>query len=137
MVISPNLSAYEGVPPAEGEDRKIAGGPLYELASIQELTKQPGTVKLWTKRCRRDAANLGFDTAVLGEMIRDLANHDYRDSEWCDNGKGFWAACDAYVLKRSEFVEHAGKWLVIVYFLKFAQSKSGDLVLMVSCHTSN
>lgn len=137
MVISRNLSAYNGVPPADGEDRKISGGPLYELARIQALTEQPDTMKLWTGKCRRDAANLTLDASDLGGMIRELTGNDYRDSEWCDNGKGFWAACDAYTLKRSEFVERAGKWFSIVYFLKFAESKTGKLVLMVSCHTSN
>lgn len=137
MVIYKNLSAFNGVPPAVNEERKITGGPLYELAKIQALTEQPETVNLWTAKCRRDAANLTLDTSDLGEMIRELTNNDYRDSEWCDNGKDSWAACDAYTLKRSEFVERAGKWFSIVYFLKFAESKTGKLVLMVSCHTSN
>ena len=137
MVISQNLSAFNGVPPASGEERKITGGPVYELARIQELTKQPDTVKLWTEKCRRDAANLTLDTGDLGEMIRVLTNNDYRDSEWCDNGKGFWAACDAYKLVRNEFIEAAGKSFRMEYFLKFAESRTGKLVLMVSCHTSN
>lgn len=137
MVISRNLSAYNGVPPAEGEDRKIPGGPLYELAKIQALTEQPDTINLWTAKCRRDAANLTLDTSDIGELIRELTNDDYRDSEWCDNGKNSWTACDAYRLVRSEFLENAGKWFRMVYFLKFAESKTGKLVLMVSIHTSN
>lgn len=137
MVISRNLSAYDGVPPAEGENRKIADGPLYELAKIQAMTEQPDTVKLWTAKCRRDAANLALDPSGLGELVRELANSDYRDSEWCDNGKDSWVACDAYTLTRSEFNEYAGKWFRVVYFLKFAESKTGKLVLVVSCHTSN
>lgn len=110
---------------------------MYELAKIQALTEQPGTVNIWTEKCRRDAANLTLNTSDLGKMIRELTNNDYRDSEWCDNGKDFWAACDAYTLMRSEFNEYAGKWFRNKYFLKFAESKTGKLVLMVSCHTSN
>ncbi len=136
MVISRNLSAYDGVPPAEGENRKIAGGPLYELAKIQALTEQPDTVKLWTEKCRRDVANLLLDPSGVGELIRELTENNYRNSEWCDNGKNAWAACDDYKLVRSEFLERAGKWFRMEYFLKFAESKTGKLVLVVSCHTS-
>jgi hypothetical protein len=126
MVTSRNLSSFDGVPPAEGENRKIAGGPLYSLLKMQALTEQPDTVKLWTTKCRQDAANLALDSADIGEMIRELATSDYRDSEWCDNGKGSWAACDAYTLTGREFNEFAGKWLRIEYFLKFAESRTAS-----------
>lgn len=135
MVTSKNLSAYVGVQPNEGEDRKIAGGPLYALARIQMLTELPNSVQFWTAKCRRDAANLTLAPADVGSMIRELNERDYRDSEWCENGKGFWAACDAYNLTRSEYLEHAGKWFRMEYFLKFAESRTGKLVLIVSCHT--
>ena len=37
--------------------------------------------------------------------------------------------------RRNEYVETAGKTYRMEYFLKFALSKTGKLVLMVSCHT--
>jgi hypothetical protein len=131
-----NLSAFNGVPPTAGENRKIAGGPLYLLANVQALTLQADTLNLWTRRCIQDVAKLGFDTDDVGGLIRELSEQDYRDSEWCDNGKS-WAACDAYTLKRLEFIEAAGKSFRIEYFLKFALGKTGKLLLIVSCHTSN
>jgi hypothetical protein len=136
VVTSNNLSAYTGTPPSEGDDRKIAGGPLYGLARIQALTVLPDSVQLWTAKCRRDAANLGLDPADVGSLIRELNERDYRDSEWCENGRDFWAACDAYNLTRSEYLEQAGKWFRMEYFLKFAEGRMGKLVLIVSCHTS-
>lgn len=137
MVTFKNLSAYDGVPPSEGGDRKIAGGPLYGLARIQALTEQPNSVKLWTRRCVDKAADLGLDAPGVGGLIRELKEQDYRDSEWCENGKGAWAACDAYTLTRNEYLESTGKWSRTTYFLKFAESRIGWLVLIVSCHTSN
>ncbi len=136
MVPFKNLSAFNGVPPTAGENRKIAGGPLYLLANVQALTLQADTLNLWTRRCIQDVAKLGFDTDDVGGLIRELSEQDYRDSEWCDNGKS-WAACDAYTLKRLEFIEAAGKSFRIEYFLKFALGKTGKLLLIVSCHTSN
>jgi len=137
VVIFTNLSAYDGVPPADGETRKIAGGPLYDLARVKVLTELPDAVNLWTAKARRDVANLTMAPADVGGMIRQLTERDYRDSEWCDNGKGCCAACDAYALTRDEYVEHAGKSYRMVYFLKFAESRTGRLVLIVSCHTSH
>ncbi len=135
MVTFKNLSAYEGTPPKYGERRKIPGGPLYKLAEIQALAATPDAVYLWTGKCRRDVANLTLDAAAVGALLQELTARDYRDSEWCDNGKGAWAACDAYNLRRNEYVETAGKTFRMEYFLKFAVSKTGKLVLMVSCHT--
>lgn len=137
MVLLRNLSAYNGEPPGDGKLRKIAGGPLYDLARIKALTKLPDAVNLWTAKARRDVANLGLEPADVGGMIRQLTERDYRDSEWCENGKGSCAACDAYEFTRDEYVEHAGKSYRMMYFLKFAESRTGKLVLIVSCHTSN
>lgn len=134
MVISQNLSTYEGIPPAEGEDRKIVGGPLYSLANIQALTEASDSVFLWTRKCGRDVANLGWEAADVGDRIRELNEKDYRDSEWCENGKKAWAACDAYRLKRTEYRENVGKYISTEYFLKFAECKTGKLVLIISCH---
>lgn len=134
VVTFKNVSAFCGKPSGESESRKIAGGPLYGLAEVQAVAANDG-VNFWTAKCRRDAANLTLDTAGVGAMLQELTERDYRDSEWCDNGKAASAACDAYVFRRIEFVETAGKSYRMEYFLKFALSKTGKLVLMVSCHT--
>jgi hypothetical protein len=136
VVLLRNLSAYSGEPPGDGKTRKIDGGPLYDLARIKALSGLPDAVNLWTAKARRDVANLAMAPADVGAMIRQLTERDYRDSEWCDNGQNC-AACDAYALTRDEYMEHAGKSFRMVYFLKFAESKTGKLVLIVSCHTSN
>lgn len=130
-----NISAYNGEPPQFGNTRKILVGPLYGLRAVQSLTQTPSAVNLWTQKCRRDVSDLGFDIADVCELIRELKDRDYRDSEWCENGRGAWAACDAYTLRRLEFLEKAGKSFPMEYYLKFALSKTGALLLMVSCHT--
>lgn len=135
MVTFRNASDYDGEIPEADKTRKISGGPLYGLSVVQALTLEAGSLKFWTRDCRQDAANLGFETTDVGELIRGLTDRDYRDSEWCENGRGAWAACDAYTLRRLEFLEKAGKSFPMEYYLKFALSKSGTLLLMVSCHT--
>lgn len=44
------------------------------------------------------------------------------------------AACDAYSIRRMEVIPATGKTMPVGYFLKFAIGKTGNLVLMVSCH---
>jgi hypothetical protein len=72
VVLLINLSAYNGEPPGDGKARKIAGGPLYDLARIKALTKLPDAVNLWTAKARRDVANLAMEPADVGGMIRQL-----------------------------------------------------------------
>jgi hypothetical protein len=107
---------------------------LYPLERVQALASKPGGLLLWTRKCVRDVANLTWDADDVASVISALIPGDYKDSEWCDNGRA-WAACDAYTIRRREWVETARKELTIEYFLKFAIGKTGPLVLMVSCHT--
>lgn len=128
------VSEYSGGP-APGDRVKIGGGPLYSLVRVQGLVSKSGGLLLWTRKCSRDVANLVWDADDVAELIQSLTTSDYKDSEWCDNGKGAWAACDAYTIRRREWVEAARKEMTVEYFLKFAIGKTGALVLMVSCHT--
>ena len=121
--------------PVPGDRVKIGGGPLYSLERVQGLVSKSGGLLLWTRKCSRDVANLTWDADDVAELIQSLTPSDYKDSEWCDNGKGAWAACDAYTVRRREWVEAAHKEMTMEYFLKFAIGKTGALVLMVSCHT--
>jgi hypothetical protein len=133
MVTFSVISEYSGGPDP-GDRVKIDGGPLYPLDRVQALAALPDGVKLLTTKCRQDAQNLGFDEDDVAKLLLSLEAEDYKNSEWCDNGKGFWAACDAYTIKRKERVETAHKELTVSYFLKFAIGKTGTLVLMLSCH---
>jgi len=128
------VSEYSGGP-APGDRVKIGGDPLYSLERVQGLVSKAGSLFLWTTKCRRDVPNLGWVEDDVADLIRSLNPSDYKDSEWCDNGRGAWAACDAYVIRRREWIEAARKEMTVEYFLKFAIGKTGTLVLMVSCHT--
>ena len=74
--------------------------------------------------------------AAAAGLLGHLRPADYRDSEWCTNGRNALAACDAYALRRVEWVAAAGKEMGVEYFVKFAVGKTGQLVLLVSCHLS-
>ena len=129
------VSEYSSNPPSTNGRVKIAGGPCYALDRVQALAADEDRLKLWTEKCRRDVHKLfDGDLEQVAALVGCLKASDYIDSEWCDNGNSALAACDAYSLRRKEFVPSAGKEMPIDYFLKFAVGKAGHLVLMVSCH---
>lgn len=130
------LSEYSLNPPTElgGGRIKIEGGPLYDLARVQSLALGGG-LNTWTDRCDKTVYELfGGDLDAVATLMSALQPSNYRDSEWCSNGRNAWAACDAYSIRRVEWVATAGKEMPIEYFLKFAVSKTGQIVMLVSCH---
>lgn len=136
MVTFVIVSEYSGPLPVAGASRKIGTGPLYELTRIQALAATAGSLRFWTRGSEQEARDLDVDTEDVAQWLLELTPRSYRDSEWCTDGGRAWAACDAYLLRRHEWMPAARKYMFIEYFLKFAIAKSGALVLMVSCHTS-
>jgi len=130
------LSEYSSDPPDGSGRVKIATGqPLYSLERVQALVKDEQRLSLWTRKCLGDVHKL-FDSDLerVAELIQALRKDGYIDSEWCENGKGAWAACDAYRIRRLDTIPVTGKTMTVEYFVKFAVSKTGQLVLLVSCH---
>lgn len=133
------LSQYSTSPPTElgGGRIKIDGGPLYDLATVKQLVEDPDCINLFTRTCIGEVRKLfDSDTEQVAALIQALDQQDYIDSEWCENGKTGVAACDAYRIRRAEVVAATGKPMTTEYFLKFAIGKTGQLVLLVSCHLS-
>ena len=133
------LSEYITSPPTQlGFGRlKIEGGPLYDLARVKQLAVNADCIKLFTRTCISEVHKLfDSDTEQLAALIQALDKQDYIDSEWCENGKAGVAACDAYRIRRAEVIAATSKTVSLEYFLKFAIGKTGQLVLMVSCHLS-
>lgn len=133
------LSQYSTSPPTElgGGRIKIDGGPLYDLATVKQLVDDPDCINLFTRTCIGEVQKLfDSDTEQVAALIQALDQQDYIDSEWCENGKTGVAACDAYRIRLAEVVAATGKPMTTEYFLKFAIGKTGQLVLLVSCHLS-
>lgn len=136
MVVKTILSEYSLHPPEQAGRVKIdTVAPLYDLARVQALAADENQLFLWTAKCRRDVLNLfDSDLGLVAELLQGLRPSDYRDSEWCENGKGALAACDAYGIRRRETIPATGQTLTVDYYVKFAIGKTGRLVLLVSCH---
>lgn len=129
------ISEYSTTLPTKGGGEKIAGGPLYDLGRVRSITEKGTGLVLWTKDCVKNVQDLAWGHDDVIDLLHQLSSRDYIDSEWCENGKGAWAACDAYRVNVREWVPTAAKEMVISYFVKFAINKLGTMVLTVSCHT--
>ena len=129
------VSEYSSNPPTESGRVKISDGPLYSLARVQALIQNENQLQAWTEKCRKDVRKwFDDDWQCVVDLLGNLESGDYIDSEWCENGRGAIAACDAYRYRVTEIAPATGKPVRMEYFLKFAVSKTGTLVLMVSCH---
>ena len=129
-------SEYSQAPPSGFGRFKIGAGPLYDLTRVQALIEDENKLIAWTQKCRNDVFKyFSGDYAEVADLIQRLRPRDYIDSEWCENGKGRIAACDAYTVRRTEEVAATGKRATFDYFLKFAIGKTGILVLVISSHT--
>lgn len=139
MVSRMNVGQYPGEPP-EGESRRIGTTtPLYGrkevLAGLEEGILE---VTVWTRKCQKDLEKLDIDLDGLPTLLKDvLLNGTYRNSEWCEQGpSGPWAACDAYSYVRLEWLAAMGRETRVGYYIKFARSRAGNLLLLVSFHLS-
>lgn len=142
MVSRKNISGRQDLtPPAEGAKGsalKIDGGPLYDPTDVlRVLDSGTKAISLWTADCNYEVSiKLEWDMSNVHALIGlALKRGVFKGSEWChQSGDGPIAACDAYRVSQQEWVKTAKKEMTVSYFVKFAISKTGMLLLVVSCH---
>ncbi|MBK8073022.1 MAG: hypothetical protein IPK34_13915 [Ramlibacter sp.] len=135
MVTFTIVSEYSLTSPTHGGGEKIPGGPLYDLERVKGIIKDGTGMQLWTRDCVKDVQDLGWDNTNVIALVLRLGTSNYIDSEWCENGRGAIAGCDAYSIRVWEAVETVNRDMLIEYFVKFAINKLGNMVMTVSCHT--
>lgn len=140
MVKIINISQYDGELPEQEGDRKISNGPLYEKNHVLNILGQKGSASQaivpWTRKCVADLQRYELDDTDLIELLSlALEQNNYKGSEWCESKPGgVWAACDAYRVLRSEYVANQDRSYQMDYYIKFAVSRQGKVLLLVSCH---
>lgn len=133
-----NISRFpEPVPEAaiNSGDRVIASAPIYDPDEVLALVRAE-SARFWTRRAGRDAAKWSLDISDVSELIAAaIRGGRFLRAEWCQQRPdGPWAACDSWTVTRSEWIEYAGKFIDTTYYLKFAISRTGTVLLIVSNH---
>jgi len=140
MVNDRVVSRFTGKP-TRADGGIIQKQPLYPVDEVLALLEQRGTqaFTLWTRECQKDVQNLELDhEGIMALLKAALREGRFLNAQWCRQKPGGpWAACDAYSITRSEWIEAACKSFDVHYYVKFALNRSGALLLLVSCHTSS
>ncbi|TMM46087.1 hypothetical protein FCS21_07185 [Colwellia ponticola] len=143
MVSNLNLSLYSGSPPQNSDGNlKISNGPLYSKESVMKILTELGadSINVVTRKASRHIQkyDLDIDDGVLKLLKMALNSGKYLNSQWCEHGKGStWSACDAYSVIENKWYETMHDYLETKWYIKFAIGKTGKLILIVSCHTSD
>ena len=139
MVNDKVVSRFTGVPTREAGGI-IQKAPLYPVDEVLRLLGERGSegVTYWTRDCVRDVRNLVLDPEDVVDLIKHAVNAGrFLNAQWCQQKpEGPWAACDAYSVVRREWIPAAFKDFDIKYYVKFALSRSGKVLLLISCHVS-
>lgn len=140
MVTSKIISRYsKGGAPGPGASRKISGGPLYLQSEVLELLARAAEVRPFTQACIDDVRNLKLSSSQLNLLLKTaLTTGQYLNAQWCGAGKpGVWAACDAYKLVWNFSNGVDEDELGTPLYVKFCIGKTGLIMLLISCHTSD
>ncbi|MFZ2124929.1 MAG: hypothetical protein WA012_05550 [Rhodoferax sp.] len=132
---SVNVSRFDGLPPQNDEPRDIPSGPLYPTFEIKSLAESIN-VRPWSNGAVKDAQKWCLSNEDIADLIKlAVTKGIYGGSEWCKaQPAGPWAACDAYTVSRPDWIEATHKYTLTDYYLKFAISKTGTLLLSASNH---
>lgn len=131
------ISKYDVDPPADPEagNRRISAGPLY---SQHEVMGACNDCRLLTRKSKNNAADLGLEKSDVIDLIKmAVTNGRYLNSEWCATGSNNCiAACDAYKVAYRVYNKETDRYMNWDCYLKFAVNKNGQLLLVVSVHSS-
>ena len=135
MVSNTIVSLYTGDLPT-GKNRKISAGPLYPAEDVLGILKGQQAIVAWTDKAIKDVQRLALDDCDLLELVEIAVQEGtFKGSEWCvQRPNGPWAACDAYVLVRTEQLPHLRREMDCEYYIKFAIGRTGTVFLLASCH---
>jgi hypothetical protein len=120
------------------EGRKIAEKVLYSDEEVLSIaSKGSAGIRLWTSGCQKDVAALMWDSEDVAELVKHTIVHGQRlRPVWCVQAPtGPVAACDSYKVFRTEIGNDSVK-RVMEYYVKLAIALSGQVLLIISCHTT-
>lgn len=126
-------------PLPDGRGRRIPGGPIYDLATVQQLAADGERIHYATRKCAQNVEDLEWDVDDIARLIAALKGQDYCNSEWCTGRSGTVMDTDAYTIHYDHVEACRGvQWRHPQYYLKFGFRPSDPrlIVWVVSCHLS-
>ena len=126
-------------PPAKGK-RKIRGGPLIDLAALQEAIRArvvtENSVVVVNRSCDDDLDKLQWTEQHILDCLLCATPGDFKGAEWCETTWAGQLACDAYGIPYDELGRRRSPG-ALEFYLKFSVDEGGALcVQLVRAHLS-
>ncbi len=126
-------------PPTKGK-RKIPGGPLVDLAGLQQAIRAgvvtEDSVDVVNQSCDDDLDNLEWTLQDVLDCLLCATPRDFKGAEWCDTTWAGTVACDAYAIPYDETGKRRAPG-ALEFYLKFSLDECSTLkVQMVRAHLS-
>lgn len=143
MVTRKNVSKWSGAEVPSEEELASAGGrliakdQLYAAAEVRKILQTaPTPILYFTQKCQRDVSDRLWDEKFVAGLLEDALSIGKRAKpEWCVQAPtGPVAACDVYIVRRRERHPSKDAEIVMEYYVKFAISLNGNIILLTSCH---
>lgn len=127
------------LPQPHGVNRKIKGGPLVDLAALQQAIRASAItdrlVRVVNRTCDDSLENLGWTTQHILDCMLCASPDDFRGSEWCDTTWAGKLPCDAYSVPYDEQGNRRVRGS-LEYYLKFSIEEDTLSIQMVRAHLS-
>ena len=135
-----------GPPDLNDEASRLIPFQVWDLEQIKAVAENYLAVETGlfavTDKCGYDIQNLGWTLSDVATRVMLLRPEDYDKSIWCQKStRGIkcdpatlWLPCDAYSLKREEFIPSMGRTTSLELYLKMSLNSSGTGLLFVSVH---
>lgn len=125
--------------PGNGK-RKIPGGPLIDLAGLQEAIRArqvtEDSVDVVNRSCDDDLDSLGWTLQNILDCLLCATPRDFRGAEWCETTWAGQLACDSYSIPYDESRRCRARD-ALHFYLKFSVDPGGALrIQMVRTHLS-
>jgi hypothetical protein len=133
--------ARASLSPPSSRTRKIKGGPLIDLAALQQAIGSGGisenSVDVVNRSCDDELDKLEWNFQdVLDCLLCASARDDFKGSEWCDTSWAGCLPCDAYSIPYDEASKRRAPG-ALEFYLKFSLDEGNTLsVQMVRAHLS-
>lgn len=143
------LWTYEGElePPENGNERRIPGGPLFDLALLQSMLEtgeldlgDDNQIDVATDNCWEDLKKLKWTPKDHVSRLLSLLrpgkgkNGDFLNSQWCKDSEGDLHPCDSYRIRVDDKTWRRDPKAPL-YYVKFSMNDEGVLhLVLISCH---
>lgn len=142
-------------PPQSGDENahtRLIPSKIWKLSDLQEVAKKQlllngdenDVLLPVTNDCQDDIQNFELTHEDIANLILDLRDEDYRNSQWCQKSvrpgvkvhpDQMWVPCDAYAMNTVE-TDKRGNEIRREYYLKMSLTPTGGVVLLISLHPS-